>query len=234
MVVPILFNKSLMHTFWDIRVQLDSNLVFRIIEPTPTLPGDMTISRYSLTLLCCETSDDDLNSTHLDKLSTRLMDCFRRFNHVIILVRCIEPTMIHSERMIRLQDYVTKCVLKNSLNLHLPLVFQPVYEPHHISEALCTFVTGLDSEQLYQSRAYVDLATSTHPELGGCSRNDRWAQILSLCTKNHGGLTMHEMYVLQDGLGSFKSVITSSRQQLQNCSLDKSTAQSIHDFFHLN
>ncbi|KAK6093125.1 hypothetical protein MT418_006471 [Batrachochytrium dendrobatidis] len=145
------------------------------------------------------------------------MDCFRRFNHVVILVRCIEPTMIHSERMIRLQDYVTKCVLKNSLNLHLPLIFQPVYEPHHVSEALCTFVTGLDSEQLDQSRVYVDLAISTHPELGGCSRNDRWAQILSLCTKNHGGLTMHgKLHISHHVLDKLKILIDTHNCQCLN------------------
>ncbi|KAJ1344995.1 hypothetical protein BSLG_000510 [Batrachochytrium salamandrivorans] len=177
---------------------------------------------------------------------SRVIGCYNRFDVVVVLVRCMEPTAFHSLRVIQIQDYLRHNLTNSYLGGTRSLVLHPVHEKVHVLNVLNTLIAGFEPSDLARAGYIMDSVVSDHPELGGCTSSDRWAQTISACTQKQGGLTLHGepstyedeacssyyIFVLQDGCRSFRSIVTANVSQLQGCSLDKETALSVFEFFH--
>ncbi|KAH6563305.1 hypothetical protein BASA60_010782 [Batrachochytrium salamandrivorans] len=208
MNAPVLLSSSLVDSFWDVR---------HLSECTLTIRSTVIVDNSVIDLPC---------------IVSRVIGCYNRFDVVVVLVRCMEPTAFHSLRVIQIQDYLRHNLTNSYLGGTRSLVLHPVHEKVHVLNVLNTLIAGFEPSDLARAGYIMDSVVSDHPELGGCTSSDRWAQTISACTQKQGGLTLHDIFVLQDGCRSFRSIVTANVSQLQGCSLDKETALSVFEFFH--
>ncbi|KAI8999987.1 hypothetical protein BC832DRAFT_541490 [Gaertneriomyces semiglobifer] len=113
-----------------------------------------------------------------------------------------------------------------SAALHPPVPVHPVHSNKEvrdvISRVVAGHVHGAMSETVYGK------VLENVDSLEECAwRRDRWVSVLGAI----GGMTAHDCFVIQDGLGTFANIAQASISELRNCSVDKETALAVREFW---